>query len=373
MNNMRGYEYDVLRPREFMNINNLQLLETMLADMAHQSHLYQPTEFWKFCSKEIVDFLRSPDSEMFCFKSWKVARDYFIPRYSAPPSKRVMQCFERVIELFQEVHYPWIRHNLEYFLKGKMEAEADYRVFQASDSQQVPILNHFSENPLGQSDDMYEFDGKNFTKSSLNYLRGLAFLKKKCPLEKLQNVIEIGGGYGILGEILLKSDDRLFYVDCDIPPLSFVSTWYLQQLFGIEKVADYQMTRNMEIIDIEDLRQKGFRSAVICPWQLPRIKGSFQLACNFISFQEMEKAVVKNYVNLINPLLDGVFLLRNLKEGKKIKSDSNPLGVNDPITFTDYLEFFQSYSMVASDSLTFGKKYLDGFHSEVMLFKKNQD
>ncbi len=67
----------------------------------------------------------------------------------------------------------------------------------------------------------------------LNYLKGLAFLKKTVGTSSIRRVLEIGGGYGTLGEIFLKSDyDNSVYIDVDIPPAAYVATRYLQKVFG---------------------------------------------------------------------------------------------------------------------------------------------
>lgn len=87
---------------------------------------------------------------------------------------------------------------------------------------------------------------------------------------------------GTLGEIFLKSDRTSFYVNIDIPPVAAVSSYYLNQVFGKEKVLTYDQSRDMEFIDIDQIKEK-YSMAVFCPWQLPKIKGEFDLFVNFIS------------------------------------------------------------------------------------------
>ncbi|NIB31764.1 putative sugar O-methyltransferase [Pseudonocardia sp. MCCB 268] len=45
------------------------------------------------------------------------------------------------------------------------------------------------------------FDGRLFSRSSFNYLRGLVLLKRAVPDLDVSTVLEIGGGFGTLGEI----------------------------------------------------------------------------------------------------------------------------------------------------------------------------
>ena len=68
------------------------------------------------------------------------------------------------------------------------------------------------------------FDGRRYSRSFLNYLRGLTFLKKQADLSGLGRVLEIGGGYGTLGEILHTSGAGIRYIDVDIPPLAAVAS-----------------------------------------------------------------------------------------------------------------------------------------------------
>ena len=54
-------------------------------------------------------------------------------------------------------------------------------------------------------------------------------------------------------------------------------------------------------------------------WQIEKLKGKIDLFVNFISFQEMEPEVVKNYLLKVINLKPKYILLRNLREGKQIK------------------------------------------------------
>ena len=62
-------------------------------------------------------------------------------------------------------------------------------------------------------------------------------------------------------------------------------------------------------------------------------------------------------------------LLRNLKEGKQKQAKGN-LGVKKPILRDDYFAFFDEYKLRASNTIPFGYKTVDGFHSELMILEK---
>ena len=125
--------------------------------------------------------------------------------------------------------------------------------------------------------------------------------------------MEIGGGFGILGEIFKYSGIKNFkYINVDLPPLSFLTENFLINSFGSKNVSGYLETRQLNKIDINRLK----KGSSLCSWQIEKLKGKIDLFVNFISFQEMEPEVVKNYLlKVIN--LKPKYIIRNLREKKK--------------------------------------------------------
>jgi hypothetical protein len=185
--------------------------------------------------------------------------------------------------------------------------------------------------------------------------------------------MEIGGGFGTLGEILLQDDrNEAFYINVDIPPVAFVSSYYLQELLGKENVAVYSDLKDKDVLNINELKQQ-YKALDICSWQLPKLQGKIDLFVNFISFQEMEPDVVENYCNYVDKLQPKYILLRNMLEGKK-KNDANyKVGVEEPILGEDYNKFLPNYEFVVADSHTFGFVTEDGFHSQLRIYKRKDN
>ncbi len=226
-----------------------------------------------------------------------------------------------------------------------------------------------SESTLGEPLEQLDIDGRLYSRSLLNYLRALVFLKRNVDCSGLRSVLEIGGGFGSLGEILLKCPEQgMFYMDVDIPPVAYVATRYLQELFGEASVASYDVTRDWETISLDALR-RDFRAAVLCPWQLPRLRGSFDLFANFHSFQEMEPDIVRNYAGCVSPLVSRHLLLRNSGVGKRVASKPGEVGVFEPTLRADYLDAFPDFELVASDSVVYGH-HDPRFDSEVMVLER---
>ena len=62
-------------------------------------------------------------------------------------------------------------------------------------------------------------------------------------------------------------------------------------------------------------------------------------------------------------------LLRNIREGKQLKREGHA-GVTTPIKTDDYLGMLPNYRLIARNVHPFGFETVDGFHSELMLFKR---
>lgn len=341
------------------------LLDEMLADMANQPPLFQPTEFWRGASAQIVDELRREGFEN--FRRLPSTRLFFVPSYGPPGNLLSLQdVAELETVILQSTKRGSKKHaTLMEMLSGQAWALADYRVYRAGDRPELaPSLGGVSESLGGNPPDQISIDGRRFSRSLLNYLHGLVFLKQVLGDADIRTVLEIGGGYGTLGEILHSAGDYA-YVDVDIPPTSAVASYYLSQIPGLNLV-DYTQTREGGRIPVPARGQQ----MVLCPWQLPRLEGEIDLLWNFISFQEMEPEVVKFYLNQGARLGARYVLLRNLREGKQKKTAQCAVGVENPIRGEDYDTFLPGYELLATNVLPFGYRTIDGFHSELRLYAK---
>lgn len=345
------------------------LLNIMLEDMQKQNRLYKPTTFWEYGSKLLIDELETNDIKD--FRKLHFTRSFFVPGYSAVEYFDNPDKYQPTINKFDEiVQDKRFVVRLERLFTGYTSAFNDFRVLKASNINKTPYTDRVSESTVGNPMEQHIFENRKFSRSFLNYLLGLNFLKKHVDTSSIKTVMEIGGGFGTLGEILL-SDGRnnFFYINADIPPVAFVSTYYLQEIFGAESIADYECLRDKEVLDIKDLSEK-YQALNLCSWQIPSLSGSIDLFVNFISFQEMEPDVVENYCYHIDRLQPKYILLRNMLEGKRKKSDNFQAGVIEPILGNDYDKFLANYTLVAQDSEIFGFVTEDGFHSQLRIYER---
>ncbi len=331
-----------------------------------QDELYRPSSFWKNVTKEIVRLIELHGIEN--FRTHNTIFSYFAPTYGVPCNSFNQQIVDHITGLLQSTGNKKQQLAMQEFLSGYFHALSDYRVFSASDdNQKQPCLQSFSESDYGKPNEQFEFDGKKFSRSALNYLTGLCFLKKHISADdEIATVMEIGGGFGTLGEILFHFGDSK-YINIDIPPVSFVSWSYLSHLYGESGIEPYQNTKG--IIDIGALRP----CTVLNTWDIETLRGNIDLFVNFISFQEMEPAIVANYLSHIKQLNPKYILLRNMREGKQKKLSEAGHGVEQPILKDDYMKMIDdTHLLIASNVIPFGYKTVDGYHSELMLFKNKR-
>lgn len=348
-----------------------KLLNLMTDDMSLQSTLYKPTTFWEHASEVIIQELE--ENSVDNFRNLSVTRSFFVPGYTAVEYLDNPLKYDKTIDEFDKiVGDQRFVIRLQRVFNGYTSAFNDYRVLKASNINKPPYTDKVSESKVGNPKEQVTISDRNFSRSFLNYLLGLNFLKQNVDTSKIKTVMEIGGGFGTLGEILLKEErNDAFYINADIPPVSFVSSYYLQEVFGKESVADYEDLRDSEELDIESLKKK-YRALNVCSWQVPKLRGKIDLFVNFISFQEMEPEVVENYCQYIDKLEPEYILLRNMKEGKREKSEIHKVGVDKAILGDDYDKFLPNYEFVIEDSEVFGFITEDGFHSQLRIYKRKK-
>jgi putative sugar O-methyltransferase len=346
-----------------------KLLDLMIQDNKVQKELYKPTSFWEACSEEIVNDLKTNGIEN--FRNLKTPRSFFAPSYAFIKYLDEKESYDILRKDLQSITKDFkMSKKLDNLLEGYSHAFSDYRVLKATNKDFKPFTDKVSESNTGKPLEQFEFDGRRFSRSFLNYTLGLNFLKSYVDTTNIKTVMEIGGGFGTLGEILLGDErNEIFYINLDIPPVAFVSTHYLQNVFTNKKIADYEVLKDREILNIDNLKSE-FDAINTCSWQIEKLQGKIDLFVNFISFQEMEPEVVNNYCSHIRRLNPEFVLLRNIKEGKKKKDENTLYGVEKPILADDYDTFLPEYELVAVDSTIFGFITEDNFHSQLRLYKK---
>jgi putative sugar O-methyltransferase len=181
-------------------------LDHALQLMRQQATVYQPTSFWATASQGITDELNQHGVEV--FRRLKSALTFFVPNYGAPASGLSVDQIA-LLEKTLKNNYPDAVKaglSLNRSISGYQSALADYRVLQASEQPgDLPALLGFSESQVGEPVEQWQWGDRRYSRSALNYLLGLSFLKKHLDREVPRKLLEIGGGFGTLGEIWSQS------------------------------------------------------------------------------------------------------------------------------------------------------------------------
>ena len=339
-------------------------IKLLLSDLSKQKKIYRPTIFWKDLVSKFFKIFQN--GKLNNFRRNELALNFFVPTYNYLREKNI----KKIISLINKKYFPKrIKFFFQTHISGEKDALSDYRVFKASDDiKKLPYLHNFSEKKIGNPLEFFNFEGKYFTRSSLNYLLGLCFFKKTIKNFTPKIILEIGGGFGILGSIFNSAGVKRFkYINIDLPPMSLLTEFYLSSCFGKSNVSSYEKTKNLKSININNLK----RFSSLNTWQIENLRGKVDLFVNFISFQEMEPNVMQNYAKIVARLKAKFILLRNLKEGKQLKKNTKSIGVRKQIKFNQYISVWKkfNYQLVEKNTIPFGYKTWDNYNSEILIFK----
>ncbi|MGL4177166.1 MAG: putative sugar O-methyltransferase [Dermatophilaceae bacterium] len=317
-------------------------VDRTLAELGGCDPLYRPTDFWGPGLDQLLGDLRARGLEK--FKQWPSASWWFYPLYGGGFGRaRVDHLWPSVLQVHPKASRTWFHQALN----GTVEAMRDFDVVRlAWDQERWPFdLEGFGESVVGQPWQRFPLSpvaDVRFGRPYLNYLLCLAALSRHVE-EPPSSFLEIGGGFGVLGEIVLARDPAARYVNVDIPPLMSVAGYYLATLFGEERVAPYESLPPSGPIEVAS-------SASLPSWRLPDLRGSYDVFVNSYSFQEMEPHVVANYVERVAAIGPQYVLSLNSREGKPRKADGHEVGVVDPVTSGHIVSMFEDagYELVGS-------------------------
>jgi putative sugar O-methyltransferase len=280
--------------------------------------IYRPTNFWTPGLRDILADLDTRGLET--FKSWPTAGYWFYPSYGRPLAPgTVDRTFKRAVKANPALTKLWWLRSLNGFREAARDFDAARLVW---DQSRWPFdLEGFGESTVGEPVRHYALTDSDvrWGKPYLNYLLCLAALSRHVD-EPPRHFLEIGGGFGVLGEILMQRDEQARYVDLDIPPLLTVASYYLTTLFG-----DRVRTPSSDPVEPSS-------SACLPNWRLPDVRGPFDVFVNSFSFQEMEPHVVDHYVGMVADLGVTYVVSLNSREGKRRATAGTEGGVLEPVT-----------------------------------------
>jgi putative sugar O-methyltransferase len=296
----------VLQRGEVSNLNYHELLAQRLAELESAPDLYRPTQFWGHGVRRLLSDIDKFGFES--FKAWPEASYWFYPKFAYGRRARMAETWlarvapEREQKLFRK---------LPEKATGRLGGIRDFDVLRTVWNQDVwPTDFNISEQQCGQPKYLPSFSGAGgprMNKALMNYLLCLAALSQHTD-RPLKHFLELGGGFGALGEAAFALDQDASYYNYDLPPLSVVAEYYLDTAFSHRK------------------------HQVRSTWELPDHQEQADVFFNTYSFQEMEPHVVDNYVNVISGIRPEFIVSMNSTNGKRRAKSEKHVGVVNPVS-----------------------------------------
>ncbi len=334
----------------------LENLTEMMSEAHNQSELYLPGNFWKTYEKNILKEIKNNDISK--FRSWpggtgtgsihsfgggekdltrvfgrnfhpfdikylKIDNNFFVEKYNSLINKLI-----NFIPFFSFFTIRSAEARKYFFSRTKLYQETLYELIFNLDKELLQISDSNFGNPLG----IYKND-KFYTTEFLNKLRYINTIKKNTDLNKIETVVELGAGIGLLASCFLKLKKNIKYIIIDIPPTILFSEYYLRNL-GYKVFGHKELKENKDMSLSEIL--KDFQVCVLPSWKLDLLKDyKCDLFINIESFQEMEKEQSLNYINIIKNSISNYIYLRNNIDGHHKARKSGDFGVLNPTNKSD--------------------------------------
>jgi len=306
-------------------------LETLDRAMDDYGPPFAPTSFWRpAVAGLLADFeQRGPES----FKSWPSAQQFFYPQYGQRYSQRMLDELKpELLRVNRHSQPGWATSRLV----GGLDAHRDMDIALAMLDRSVMDYDFlaFGESEVGRPPQRFRLDGADgpaFGRAYLNYAKILAALSRFVDREP-QTYLELGGGFGVLGELLQAHNPSSVYIDCDIPPLIGIAAWYLNNLFP--QRCEVSPTSTDPAASFDSANWGSGFIGCIPSWDLPKVpRGAIDVFVNSFSFQEMEPATVGGYAEIVANQIQARYVVSlNSAGGKPVKSENREVGVVEPTT-----------------------------------------
>lgn len=198
---------------------------------------------------------------------------------------------------------------------------------------------------FGNPQDVFQFQGKKYTMSFLNFYLRYCFAQQFINLKGDETIVELGSGSGYQTEILKKLYPGLTILCFDLPAQLYLCEQYLSGVFGSDMIESSE--NNLELTSLSGIK-KG-KINFLGNWQMPLLKGFvFDVFWNAASFGEMEPEIVTNYLSYIKDDASWVYLL----QARKGKESTKSTGVAQPIRFEDYQAMLTtSYDLIREEDV----------------------
>ena len=239
---------------------------------------------------------------------------------------------------------------------------------------------------VGKDDNAYKFRDNFFTSTEIFHADLILSVLKFAKLKKINNILEIGGGYGVFAKNLNKLKDNLKYIIIDLPFTNMLSAYYLKKAFPKKSfflMSDYVNSDNY-------LSYKNYQSHDFCILT-PQINNKsidldtrikFDFALNTNSFMEMKKVDLNKYFELIHERLKvGGYLLNNNRyydnnSGDRFGFINQPYDKKWKVIISKKNQYINHFHLLLTQRLSYNnlnfKKKFDDIKKISLKYKKNK-
>ena len=219
------------------------------------------------------------------------------------------------------------------------------------------FFQNIKNNNIGNLKNLFNFNNLSIDPGDIHLINFFYELNKYVfNRVNVNNICEIGGGYGGLAEKIV-SKKNCKYILIDLPETNILSTYYLYKNFPEKKFLVYSDIYNDEIskneVDQNDI--------IILPPNVNFKEIKIELFINTRSMMEMKMSIINNYFQLINNHISEGGFFFNVNRYIKFRA-------GEPIFLKDY-PYDQNWKLINS-SKSFNQ---DWIHQLITQRKKNYE
>jgi putative sugar O-methyltransferase len=323
--------------------DDFELLQLMMNDTAAAKAEYRPTQYWKQYELRFLpelqrlglgDFRRRRGSVLSSFGATDLARHIdigssrpFCWRWvkRLPFRNALVASLDALLGPFES---RWLWRGIS--LRDLYESA----YFQAASVGKLcgaRPLEELSVSLVGNPEDVFVKNGKNYTTAALYYYLRYAYCCRHMSFADDLVIVELGSGGGKQVEVIKKLHPNARFLLFDIPPQLYVCEQFLKAVFP-GQVVSYRETREWSRVPA---LQPG-HIYVLPTSSFPLIQSvPVDLFWNAASFQEMEPDVVENFLSFVRVAAKAVFL-QELMTGKEVAKRAGERGVREETTLRHY-------------------------------------
>ena len=311
----------------------------MSAEVDSGPEIYRPSLFWTDLARRNADQLSSAGFGRF---KRTINQNYFNWLITRPQDPQ-----------FRALLKGWLRHPTPAVLSARLidgegvevgenrlqilrsrHSRAAYAAFvallweRARQRDQLGLLDQLSEPQLG-SPILIRHRGREISQDLANSTLEFYSILDAFPggIPEGATVVELGGGYGRLGWLLMSVMPTIRYIAVDIPPALAVGQEYLTSLFPDREAARFR--RGVDGLEAAVLSS---RMGFLTPNQLAVLPSlDADLFINISSLHEMRLDQIANYLDLVDRHTNGVFYTKqwrdwmNPRDGVRIRQEDYPI------------------------------------------------